>query len=93
MKKTVVVAMVPIQPILIDNKKVIIDTFLEAAHHKAFHQKWITSKTWVELINHYYLPPIDKHLSSDDLQSAIQRTKWIVDKIETTKVIDEDLSM
>jgi len=53
----------------------------------------MTSKTWVELINHYYLPPIDKHFSSDNLLSGIQRTKWFVDIIETTKVIDEELSL
>ena len=64
---------------LIDNKKIIIDTFLEATHNKAFHHQWMTSDTWVELINHYYLPPMDKHFSSDDLLCAIQRTKWIVE--------------
>jgi hypothetical protein len=35
-----------------DNTKFIIDTFLEAAHNNAFHHCWITSETWVELINH-----------------------------------------
>jgi hypothetical protein len=47
-----------------DNTKFITDTFLEAAHNKAFHQFWI-------LINHYYLPPIDEHFSSDDLLNAV----------------------
>ncbi len=53
----------------------------------------IISETWVELINHYYLPPIDKCFNSDNLLNAIQRTKWIVNIIEITKIIDEELSL
>jgi hypothetical protein len=36
---------------------------------------------------------MDKHFSSDDLLSAIQRTKWIVDIIKTAKGFDDDLSL
>jgi hypothetical protein len=53
----------------------------------------MTSDPWSELISHYYLPPIDKHFSSDNILNAIRGTKWIVGIIETTKVIDEELSL
>jgi hypothetical protein len=75
LKQTVVVAMVPKTTNERDNKKFVIDTFHQAAHNKAFHHRWMTSETWVEFINHYYLPPIDKCFSSDNLLNAIRRAK------------------
>jgi hypothetical protein len=66
LKQTVGMAMVPKTTNEID-KKNIIDTFLEAAHNKASHHRWMTFETWAELINHNYLPPIDKRFSSDNL--------------------------
>jgi hypothetical protein len=74
-----------------DNK--FIDTFLEAAHNKAFHHRWMTADTWVELIVQYYKPPIDNLFTSSDLLNAIRRTKWLVDIIDTTKVIDDEVSL
>jgi hypothetical protein len=73
--------------------KFIIDTFLEAAHNKAFHHHWMTADTWVKLIVQYYKPPIDKLFTSSDLLNAIRQTKWLVDDIDTTKVIDDEVSL
>ena len=76
-----------------NDNKFIVDTFLEATHNKAFHHRWMTADTWVELIVQYYKPPIDKLFTSSDLLNAIRRTKWLVDVIDTTKVIDDELSL
>jgi hypothetical protein len=76
-----------------NDNKFIADTFLDAAHNKAFHHRWMTADTWVELIVQYYKSPIDKLFTSSDLLNAIHQTKWLVDVIDTMKVIDEELSL
>jgi hypothetical protein len=72
-----------------NDHKLIVDT----AHNKAFHHCWMTADTWVEPIDQYYKPPIEKPFTSSDLLSAIHRTKWIVGIIYTTKVINDKLSL
>jgi hypothetical protein len=76
-----------------NDNTIFVDTFLEAAHNKAFHYPWMTADTWVELIFQYYKPPIDKLFTSSDLLNAIRQTKWLVNVIDTTKVIDEEVSL
>jgi hypothetical protein len=47
----------------------------------------------MELIVQYYKLPIDKLFTSSDLLNVIRQTKWLVDVIDTTKVIDNELSL
>ena len=45
--------------------KFIIKTFLDAAHNKKFHGKWMTPDTWAKLIDRYYKPPADNSFDGD----------------------------
>ena len=73
--------------------KFIVKTFLDAAHNKKFHGKWMTPDTWAKLIDRYYKPPADNSFDGDALVYSIGRTKWLVNAIETTNYIDETLKL
>ena len=58
-----------------------------------FQHRWMPVETWAELINHYYKPPLSLVCNSTKLLNAVTRTKWFNTAIETTGVIDDELSL
>ena len=73
--------------------KYFISAFIEAAKNPMFQHRWMPAETWAELVNHYYKPPINLLLDSKQLLTAIARTKWFQTALETTGLVDEDLSI
>ena len=73
--------------------KYFISAFIEAAKNPMFQHRWMPAETWAELVNHYYKPPINLLLDSKHLLTAIARTKWFQTALETTGLVDEDLSI
>jgi hypothetical protein len=73
--------------------KFIVKTFLDAAHNKKFHGKWMTPDTWAKLIDCYYKPPAENPFNGGALVYSIGKTKWLVNAIETTNYIDKTLKL
>jgi hypothetical protein len=75
------------------DNKYFISAFIEAAKNPMFQHRWMPAETWAALVNHYYKPPISLILDSKHLLNAVARTKWFQTALETTGLIDQDLSM
>ena len=73
--------------------KYFISAYIEAAKNPMFQHRWMPAETWAELVNHYYKPPINLLLDSKQLLTAIARSKWFQTALETTGLVDEDLSI
>ena len=73
--------------------KFIISSLKEAAKNTMFQHRWMPVETWAALINHYYKPPINLICDSTKLLNAVTHTKWFNTAIETTGVIDDELSL
>jgi len=58
-----------------------------------FQHRWMPIETWAALINHYYRPPMDLSCDGNKLLNAVTRTKWFNADKETTRVIDDGLSL
>jgi hypothetical protein len=73
--------------------KFFISSLEEAAKNTMFPYRWMPVKTWAESINHYYKLPLSLVCNSTKLLNAVTRTKWFNTAIETTGVIDDELSL
>jgi hypothetical protein len=58
-----------------------------------FQHHWMPVETWVALINHYYKPPVTLVCNGTKMLNAVTDTKWFNTAIETTGVIDDELSL
>jgi len=65
----------------------------EAAKNTIFQHRWMPVETWAESINHFYKPPLSQVCNSPKLLNGVTRTKWFNTAIETTGVIDDELSL
>jgi hypothetical protein len=73
--------------------KFFISSFKEAAKNTMFQHRWMPVETWAALINHYYKPPVTLVCDGTKLLNAVTRNKWFNTAIETTGVIDDELSL
>jgi hypothetical protein len=73
--------------------KFYISSLKEAAKNTMFQNHWMPVETWAELINHYYKPALSLVCNSTKLLNAVTHTKWFNTAIETTGVIDDELSL
>jgi len=73
--------------------KFFISSLKEAAKNTIFQHSWTPVETWAESINHYYKPPLSQVCISTKLLNAVTHTKWFNTAIETTGVIDDELSL
>jgi hypothetical protein len=58
-----------------------------------FQHRWMPVKTSSALINNYYKPPINLVCKGIKLLNAVAHTKWFNTAIETTGVIEDELSL
>ena len=75
------------------DNKYFISAFLEAAKNSMFQHRWMPAETWAALINHYYKPPINLILDSQNLLRAITSAKWLHTALETNGNIDSELNL
>ena len=54
-----------------------------------FQHCWMPAETWAALINHFYKPPINLILDSQNLLRAIASAKWLRTALETNGNISE----
>jgi hypothetical protein len=65
----------------------------EAAKNTMFQHNWMLVVTWAALIDHYFKPLVTLICNSFKLINAVARTKWFKTAIDTTGVIDDELSL
>jgi hypothetical protein len=75
------------------DNKYIIESFLQAARNDIFQHCWMTAETWAELIARHYKLPESTCYNGQKLVNAIGRCKWLNPLIESTGVINDNLSL
>jgi hypothetical protein len=55
-----------------EKNKMIVQTFLDAAHNKKFQGKWMTPDTWAKSIDRFYKPLLDCCFDGEALVYSIE---------------------